>query len=367
MRNRPSFNSLPTTTGVIARAAYARALNAGLEVGPLLKAAHLTPAQAKNARFRVPVKTEIKLLNEIADRLPDPSLGLHLAEDIDLRTMGLLYYVLASSETLGDSLKRLARYSRINNEGIRITCRERKDITVKFEHVGVSRLSDRHQMEFFVLILLRTCRQLTGRNLSPTSVKIAHRRAEIPAGIGQLFGCKAAFGTGVDEVVYSRQAASTPGVNADPYLNNLLEQYCEEALANRSVRSGPWRLKVENAVVPLLPHGQAKLAEIAQRLGISRRTLERMLASEGSSFRGIFDALRSDLAKRYLGEQNLPLSEVAWLLGFHEVSAFNHACKRWTGLTPKQVRSGVLPHRSHKYRRLGRGDLRLPAAALRSD
>ena len=153
-----------------------------------------------------------------------------------------------------------------------------------------------------------------------------------------MFDCNVAFGSNVGEVVYPGLAKSIPTINADPYLNSLLVRYCEEALANRRVRSDPWRLRVENAIVPLLPHGQANIGEIAPRLGVSRRTLTRLLASEGCTFREILDALRLDLAKSYLQEQNLPVSEVAWLLGYKESSAFDHACKRWTGKAPKQIR-----------------------------
>ena len=97
-----------------------------------------------------------------------------------------MYYVIASSETLRDALMRLARYSGLTNEGVRITCHEGKDITIRFDYVGVSRLSDRHQIECFVAILLRLCRQLTGLSLSPTRVKLAHRRTELPAEIKWL-------------------------------------------------------------------------------------------------------------------------------------------------------------------------------------
>jgi AraC-like DNA-binding protein len=48
------------------------------------------------------------------------------------------------------------------------------------------------------------------------------------------------------------------------------------------------------------------------------------------------DSLRIDLARRYLREKDLPTSEIAWLLGYRETSAFNHAFKRWTGNAPKQ-------------------------------
>jgi hypothetical protein len=251
----------------------------------------------------MPVQSQIKFLNVVADELQDQFLGVHLAESIDLREMGLVYYVIASSETLGDALERLARYCSITNEGLRITCREWKNLSVKFEYMGVSRLGDRQQIECFVAILLRICRQLTGLSLSPTSVKLTHRRTELPTGIKKMFGSNVAFGSKVDEVIFSRLAKRIATVNADSYLNSLLVEYCEEALSNRSVRSGAWRLRVENAIVPLLPHGQANIREIARRLGVGTRTLMRLLASEGCTFREILDALRLDLAKSYLGEK----------------------------------------------------------------
>ena len=68
---------------------------------------------------------------------------------------------------------------------------------------------------------------------------------------------------------------------------------------------------------------------------MSRRTLARRLAAEGLTFRKVLDDLRFDLTKRYLREEDLPISEIAWLLGYRETSALSHAFKRWTGRTPK--------------------------------
>jgi AraC-like DNA-binding protein len=140
----------------------------------------------------------------------------------------------------------------------------------------------------------------------------------LPAGIKKAFGCNLVFKSDVDEVVFPGHAERIATNNSDPYLNSLLERYCEEALSSRRVHSGTWRSKVETAIVPLLPHGQTKLGEIAQRLGVSERTLMRLLASEQCTFSGILDALRLDLTKSYLREENLPMSEVAWLLGLQK-------------------------------------------------
>ena len=339
-RNRQRFSSIPTASGAITRAAYARALETGLDVEPLLKASSLTVRQVENTNFRIAVKNQIKFLNLVADALSDEFLGVHLAEGVDLRTLGLIYYVLASSTTLGDALRRASRYSAINNEGVQITFRENPNqLSIIFRYIGVARLNDRHQIEFFVVTLLRICRQLTDRHLSPTTIKLVHRRTHMPARLRSILGCKVLFGSDIDEVAYRQPFKNASIGDADPYLNSLLVKYCEEASANHYAGSGAWRLNVENAIAQLLPHGRAEMTEVAQRLGISQRTLGRRLASEGHTFGEILDGLRFDLATRYLHEHDLPTSEVAWLLGYQETSAFYHAFKRWTGKTPKQTRS----------------------------
>jgi AraC-like DNA-binding protein len=328
----------PTAGGGIARAAYARAMQSGLHLEPLLQRAGLTVQQVEDLEIRIGVGNQIKLVDLIANSLPDEFLGIHLALEVELRELGLLYYVQASSDTLGQALKRLARYSSIQNEGVKIKYREHKEVTIAFEYANVGRWKDRHQIEFFVALLVRLCRHFCDRRLSPSCIKLAHRRKGVPVEVKAFFGCDVLFGNDLDEVVYREPVAYLPLSNADPYLNVLLLKYCDEALSARSRTEKSWRLSVENAIVPLLPHGEPRIAEISQRLGVSQRTLVRRLAAEGSTFTGVLEGLRFDLAKRYLQEPDLPISEITWLLGYGQVSAFDHAFKRWSGQTPKQRR-----------------------------
>ncbi|WP_245331747.1 helix-turn-helix transcriptional regulator [Bradyrhizobium sp. NAS80.1] len=72
---------------------------------------------------------------------------------------------------------------------------------------------------------------------------------------------------------------------------------------------------------------------------MSPRTLSRKLRDEGVTFADVLDQLRAALAKRYLGDRKLPVSEIAWLLGYREVSSLTNAFRRWTGTTPRQFRS----------------------------
>jgi AraC-like DNA-binding protein len=339
LANMSPFGSFPTAGGGIARAAYLAAIKARLDTDALLRNSGLTAAQLKNSDTRIAVKNQIKFLSQVSSALQDDFLGIHLAQVANLRELGLLYYVLASSDTLGDALARAARYSMIQNEGVQLTLRQQKYLSVRLEYFGISRGNDRHQIEFFVLILLRLCRELTGRRLLPEIIQFTHHRNNVPADVKAVFASSIRFKARVDEIVFPVSARSVPIVNADPYLNAVLLRYCEEVLSKRRVKEGAWRVKVENAIAPLLPHGEASVQKVAQILGVSRRTLARRLGDENVTFIEALNELRLGLARQYLCEDGLEIAEVAWLLGYQETSAFSHAVKRWTGKTPTQWRS----------------------------
>src|SRR5262249_40955239 len=148
----------------------------GLDVRPLLRQANLTPHQIRNTNLRLGVHDQISFLNLVAKALQDDLLGFHLAQLPDLRELGFLYYVSASSETLGEALHQLARYASIANEGVSPKYFGGKDIGINFRYVGVSRHLDRQQIEFFVATLVRLCRQLTGTRLVPKRVRLVHLR-----------------------------------------------------------------------------------------------------------------------------------------------------------------------------------------------
>jgi AraC-like DNA-binding protein len=333
------FGALPSAIGVIARLAYARAKEAGADTDLLLKNAGITRAQIEDPAIRLNVRDQIRFLNLAADALQDDLLGYHLARSSELREMGLLYYVAASSDTLSHALQHAARYSAIVNEGVALQFGSNGEAGITFRYIGVSRHLDRHQMEFFAATTVRISRQLTGQRVIPIRVGFTHHRDTASAEFAEFLGDNVGFGAAVDEVAFAPSTGDLPIIGADPYLNRLLVKYCEEALAQRPANLGSFRSAVENAIVPLLPHGQAEATEIARSLGVSQRTLARRLRLEDVTFSQVLDNLKSDLAQRYLADASLSISQIAWLLGYQEVSAFTHAFKRWTGMTPRDARA----------------------------
>src|SRR5262249_18114809 len=179
------------------------------------------------------------------------------------------------------------------------------------------------------------------RNLVPLHFSIAHHRSEGTSEMARFVGTELEFDGDKDEFALNVDARELPLTNSDSYLNDLLVKYCEAALASRRREMSQLRTRVENAISALLPHGRARAGDVARNLAMSERTLGRKLAEEGLNFTQILQQLRHDLAVRYLDERKLHVSKIAWLLGFREVSAFTHACKRWTGKTPSQMRTAV--------------------------
>jgi AraC-like DNA-binding protein len=334
-----SFGAIPSATGGIARLACARLREAGKDVEGVLSKAGLTVLKVDDPAARLEVRAEIKILELAAQELKDELFGFRLARSFDLREIGLVYYVMASSEQLADALRNCERYSMINNDGVRLHVGLAQGATIALEYVDADRWSDRHHMEFWLVTLVRICRQVTDSRIVPRQLKVRHFRASPPAELRTFFGTHVEFGADEDEISFSARIASLPTVGRDLYLNRLLRRYAEEALARRLPQDTSFRSKVEKAVSQLLPHGKATISEAARQLGMSSRTMSRKLRDESVTFAEILDEMRAVLARPYLSDQEVPVSEIAWLLGYREVSSLTHAFRRWTGTTPRRFRS----------------------------
>ena len=339
LNSEQDLASIPMAGGGLSRLAIARLKSAGVPVAPLLRRLGLTPELIDEPEERLSVRSQIALLDEAAKALKDDCLGFTLARDFDLREIGLLYYVMASSQSLGEALKRLARYSKVTNEALVFGYREGNELIVSLSYSGVTRHSDRHQIEFCMFAAIRICRVLTGQNLVPQHFWISHHRSGANSEMARFVGTTVQFGADTDEFALNANARELPLIHADTYLNDLLLKYCEAALADRRGDTSQLRTRVENAISSLLPHGRVVVDDVARSLGMSKRTLARKLSDEGLNFTEILQQLRRDLALRYLDDRKLHVSKIAWLLGFNEVSAFTHTFKRWTGKTPSQMRT----------------------------
>jgi AraC-like DNA-binding protein len=341
--------SFPHSLGVLSRLAADRAAKAGTDIDVLKRQADL-PADLENSEARVSARSQSIFLNLVSDAIRDDLLGFHIALDIELRRLGPLYYVMASSDTLGEALMREERYMWTVTEGLRTIVRKTGDLTIETQFVGIERHLDRHQIEFWLTCTVRKSRILTGRHLIPKFVEWVHQRTRPVDEMDRFFGMQPTFGAASDRLGFPREAAELPLTSRDPHLRRFLLDVLEDSGSARTGTPSDLRTRLENAITPRLPHGTANQEAIARELGLSKRSLIRKLGDEGLSFRRILDELRANFAIQYLAD-GIPQAQIAWLLGFREPKAFARAFRRWTGAAPSAFRTKAGSSRDLRFRR----------------
>src|SRR3974377_1072852 len=167
------FCSIPSATGGIARLACARLRELGKGVAGIVAKGGARPEQVNDDAVRLEVPKQIRILELVAEELQDGLLGFHLARNFDLREIGLVYYVITSSERFGDALLNGKRYSTIVNEGVRLNVKlDDRAVAIALDYVDVDRQSDRHQIEFWLVTVVRVCRKGTETRLAPRHLRI---------------------------------------------------------------------------------------------------------------------------------------------------------------------------------------------------
>ena len=172
-------------------------------------------------------------------------------------------------------------------------------------------------------------------------------RPDLREAIDQRLGLRVVYDAPVTSATVPAALLHEPIPTADPALFPLLEQHAAQQLAAReqALRATDARTalaaQVQRCIAERLAHDGARLAEVADALGLSARTLQRRLAEAGTPFQGLLDATRRELALQYLRDPALSMTEIAFLLGYAEQSSFNHACRGWFGEAPGRVRMGL--------------------------
>jgi AraC-like DNA-binding protein len=323
----------------IVRAALARIRAGGGEPRELIERFALAPTAETDPDALIPLRTLHAFLDAAERATRDPFLGLHMAASFPRGIYGVVEFIARNCSTLREGLHRIVQYASLMTNRVDVTFEERDGAGV-IEHriPGEPLATGRHSNEFFLCALVLQARELTGVTFAPTRVWFAH---PAPADIRELarhLGTRELrFGAGVNRLELAASVLDLPIRSADPALLSVLDREASYSL-ERSPAPKTFMEQVPAAIEQLLATGSLSVEALARALGTSTRTLQRRLTEEGTSFRDVVENVRADLARAYLGDLKLGLGDVAFRLGYAEVSAFLRAFKRWTGMTPSQFR-----------------------------
>jgi AraC-like DNA-binding protein len=285
---------------------------------------------------QVPMRVGVGLLARASADIGDENLGLHLAQRAALTSVDVHFYAMASSRSLGAAYERLCRYQRLINDTslVELSCRHGRAI---LRHRLPNGVAPRQSAEFIVASWVRAGRVITGVEWRPTEVRFAHPPPLTPREHREFFGAPVLFAAGENAIEFDQALMDLPCVRADPALADVLDRFAGDRL-NRIPPGTSLAARVRALLAIELPGGEPTAHQCARQLRMSVRTLNRQLAAEQTTFRDLADRLRHELAAQYLTGRDLAVAEVAFLLGFSELSSFHRAFKRWTGTTPARFR-----------------------------
>jgi AraC-like DNA-binding protein len=293
----------------------------------------------------MPVRKHVQLREESARQTGDDAFGLHLGQGLTPRDGGLLGYVFIHSPTLGEAVRNVSRYVGIMNQGAEVSVRTDGALTEWSYQLKDPRIRERRQdAECTCALALQLIRALTEPGWHPKEVHFEHGEPRDAAEHRRIFQCTVLFHQPTNALVFGRELLDRIVTAADPRLFHILEEYIKKSLKEMPPVDD-FMLSARHQLAKALTQGEGSVGHVAKRLGVGSRTLQRRLGERGMSFRSLLDAVRQDLALRYLADSSVSVTEVAFLLGYRDTSAFIRAFRRWVGVSPLVHRRRVMESR----------------------
>jgi AraC-like DNA-binding protein len=251
-----------------------------------------------------------------------------------LSTLGPISLVLREEATPRDALDTLCRYLRLVNPSMTIRVEDTDSLVVIREDLLPSPgVPMRQSVELAVGVLFRMLRDLTGPHWRPLEVCFTHRPPMDVQPHRAFFGRRVKFNQEFNGLVCLAVDLSKPREPGDPVAAGFARKHLDLALRDRSESV---QEACRQLILALLPGGACTAQEVARHMRVDRRTLHRRLDTEGLTFSGLLDQVRANLIESHLRESDLPLREVAELLGFSRQSSFSHWFRRRFGCSPTQ-------------------------------
>ena len=311
----------------------------GMQRDELMRMASLDPAILDDPDSRVTMSSLLKLWQAIAERQPGIPVGALIGSVIRARQLGIVGYAMYYSRDLEDAFRRLARYIRILSEAVQFEVIEGPDSTIlKFEsHPAL--LAIRHPAEAQLATILSIGREITKTDLVPLEVHLPSPKPSDRRIYRDVFRCPVYFNRPDTAIVFSTAQMQLPVRASDPTLCDYLDRLAGMTMESLPGREANFVDQVRRALWSELAGGRPNLWHTASTLGISPRTLQRRLRNSGTSYSAVIESLRRDIAGDLLSNDELGVSDIAYLLGYSEPSAFQRAFRRWHGMSPRQFRA----------------------------
>ncbi len=304
----------------------------------LLREAKVDERQLRDPDGRIPLEAVARLWRVAASHVADPAFGLKIGAETSVREWGVVGYAAAYSGTLGSGLNRFAHYSRVVSDALVIRIDAEREATWVRVDVQPALRAFRPAVDARLAALLSACREMAGAPVTPLLVQLSYREPGDVKEYERFFGSPLEFGALASSFLLRSEDLARRLALADKTLAGYLETLADQKLASVGAER-TLRERVRRALWAELSERAPSLDVVARALGMSARTLQRQLRQEGATFAKLLDELRREMAPPLLRDGRHGVSEVAFLLGYEDPSAFRRAFQRWFARSPRSFRS----------------------------
>ena len=310
--------------------------NLGIRPADLLRQARLPLDLFQREAAQVTSAEYFRLWSAIEEVSGDPLVPLKLAGQMSAETFSPALFACLCSETLDAALERLAHFKPLIGP-MRLEISKGATETV----VGISGLpADLAPPPFMLageLVFLTHLARLGLRDqVIPSWIEAPATFAD-PAAYAQWFGCRPLKGE-TARIAFRRVDAERPFLTAHPAMWAAFEPSLRQRLSD-ATEPTTMSTRVTGWLTETIASGRTNINEAAHDLCVSRRTLQRRLTEEGTSFQTLLAEVRLKLSNHYLTRTSLSTPEIAFLLGYSEQNSFYRSFRDWTGITPEQARN----------------------------
>jgi len=288
----------------------------------------------------VPIMAWHAVFEHIADVLGDDAVMFDLFNTVDIGCFSIFDYLFACAPSLRDACHAWVRFCPIRTNAYRMVFEE--DETGGFVEWPILEGRGEWRQNMFGRIgwAMQQLEHALDMKAPPVLIELATSAPECTSNFQKKYQGRIKFGAAHNRILMPAALLSRPLRRNDEHLYEIILKAASGELDRFGQMEAPLT-RIANEVASNLSNGANSLPQIAAKLGMSQRAVQRLLEKEGTSFRKLSEEIRRSAAERYLRGTDLPMKEIAYLLGFSELSTFSRAVKAWFGVSPKKVRENA--------------------------
>ena len=268
--------------------------------------------------------------------IDEPGLPIAVARSYRVEDLHVMGFATMTSSTAREAVNRAVRYFALFSNSGRWRVEEEGDgVEIRWWRNGELTLGHRLANEAALATFLHIFRQVIDENLT-ASVSFRHVAPSDISAHREFFHDRVKFGAAHDALVVSRALLERVPRKANPQLSAFFDSHAKSLLPDYT--RDDLTDQVRQSISRELMSGRLTAATVAHELGLSERSMRRRLAEADLSFRDLVNEVRRTRAQELLRNPEASMTDIAFLLGFSESSAFTRACKRWFGCSPKDIR-----------------------------